>query len=199
MKKIKILIAIASLLITANSFGQGFYTNVSYDMAIPLGNTSDFISKASFRGMTFGLGQHITENIAIDVRVSWATFYKENDFETYTSEDGSTAITGKAYRYINSIPLTAGGRYVINTSNTLSPYFAAGLGAYSINERTDMGIWTKEVHKWHFGFYPEVGLYYNIGYNIDIHAFARYEYAVKTKDTGSYSYLTFGFGLSFRK
>jgi len=199
MKKIKILIAVASLLITANSFGQGFYTNMSYDMSIPLGNTSDFISKTSFRGITFGIGQFVTENIAVDVRVSWATFYEENDFETYTNDDGTTSITGKAFRYINSFPLTVGGRYVMNPSSTLSPYFAAGLGAYSINERTDMGIWTDEVKQWHFGFYPEIGLYYNITPNVDINAFARYEYAVKTKDTDSHSYLTFGIGFSLRK
>ncbi|MEA1896559.1 MAG: outer membrane beta-barrel protein [Bacteroidota bacterium] len=198
MKRIKILIAISALLVSLNSFGQEFYTNMTYDMSVPVGSTSDFISKTSFRGFTFNLGRFVTNEIAIDLRFSWNTFYEARDFETYTIGDGTTSLTGKQFRYINSFPLTAGARYVMNPSSTFSPYFAAGLGAYKINERVDMGIYYNEDRIWHFGFYPEIGLFYDFAYNVGLNIYARYDYALKTKDASSYSYIAFGVGFHFK-
>ena len=198
MKRIKILIAISALLVSINSFGQEFYTNMTYDMSVPVGSTSDFISKTSFRGFTFNLGRYITNEIAIDLRFSWNTFYEARDFETYTIGDGTASLTGKQFRYINSFPITAGARYVINPSSTFSPYFAAGLGAYKINERVDMGIYYNEDRIWHFGFYPEIGLFYDFAYNVGLNVYARYDYALKTKDASSYSYIAFGVGFHFK-
>ena len=198
MKKIKLLIAISALLVSLNSFGQEFYTNITYDMSLPVGSTADFISKTSFRGVSFNLGRFITNEIAIDLRYSWNTFYEDKDFETYTNDDGSGSITGKQYRYINAFPLTAGARYVMSPSSIFSPYFAAGLGAYKIRERVDMGIYTSEDRYWHFGFFPEIGLYYDFAYSVGLNVYARYDYAVKTKDSGSYSYIAFGVGFHFK-
>ena len=198
MKKIKILIAISALLVSLNSFGQAFYTNMTYNMSVPVGSTADFISKTSFRGFTFNLGRYLTNEIAIDLRFSWNTFYENMDIETYTNDDGTGSITGKQFRYINSFPLTAGARYVMNPSSTFSPYFAAGLGAYKINERVDMGIYYNEDRIWHFGFYPEIGLFYDFAYNVGLNVYARYDYAVKTKDASSYSYIAFGVGFHFK-
>ena len=197
MKKIKILIALSALLLSANGFGQFVYTDVTYDMSVPLGNTADFISKTSFRGMTLRVGRFVTDDLAVDVRFSWNTFYEAIDFETYTSEDGTASVTGKQFKYINSFPLTAGARYVLNSSSDFSPYFAGGLGAYKINERTDMGIYYDEPKVWHFGFYPEIGFIYDFSYNVGLNVYARYDYALKTQDATAHSYITFGIGLHF--
>ena len=197
MKKIKILIALSALLLSANGFGQFVYTDVTYDMSVPLGNTSDFISKTSFRGMTFRVGRFVTDDLAVDVRFSWNTFYEAKDFETYTSEDGTGSVTGKQFKYINSFPLTAGARYVLNSSSDFSPYFAGGLGAYKINERTDMGIFYVEDMIWHFGLYPEIGFIYDFSYSVGLNVYARYDYAFKTQDATAHSYIAFGIGLHF--
>ncbi len=185
------------MLLSANGFGQFVYTDVTYDMSVPLGNTSDFISKTSFRGMTFRVGRFVTDDLAVDVRFSWNTFYEAKDFETYTSDDGTTSVTGKQFKYINSFPLAAGARYVLNSSSDFSPYFAGGLGAYKINERTDMGIYYNEDKIWHFGFYPEIGFVYDFSYSMGLNVYARYDYALKTQNATSHSYIAFGIGLHF--
>ena len=102
MKKIKYFIVIAFLTLTlsSNSYGQGTFTNITYDMSIPFGNTADFISKTSFRGFSFDIGRYLTDNLAIDLRFSWQTFYEEMPFDSYY--DGTQTVTGKQYRYINS-------------------------------------------------------------------------------------------------
>ena len=199
MKKINIIITVSALLISLNSYGQFFYTNVTYNMSVPVGNAADFISKTSFRGLTFNLGRFVTDELAMDLRFSWNTFYEARDIETYVSDDGAEAITGTQFRYINTFPLTAGVRYVMNSSSSFSPYFAAGLGAYKLNERTDMGIYYDESKIWHFGFYPEIGLYYDINYNAALNVYARYDYALKTKDASAHSYIAFGIGFHFMK
>ena len=197
MKKIKILFAISALLISLNGFGQFWHTNVSYDMSIPLGTSADFISKASFRGATFSFGRMITDNLSVDGRCSWSTFYEARDFQTYNSDDGLTSITGKAFRYINAYPITTGLTYFVNTSGNFKPYFSGGLGAYSINERTDMGIYYTETKEWHFGLFPQIGLLYEISYSVSLNVFARYDYAFKTSNATDHSFLVFGIGLQF--
>lgn len=213
MKKIRILIALSALLlsvngfgqsantnlteISVNSFGQSIYTNLTYNMSVPVGNTSDFISKTSFRGFAVNVGSFVTDNLAVDLRFSWSVFYEAKDFETYISDDGTASVTGKQFKYINAFPLTAGVRYVLNSSSDFSPYFAGGLGAYKINERVDMGIYSDEDRFWHFGFYPEIGFVFDIPYNTCLNVYARYDYALKTQDATSHSFLVFGIGLHF--
>ena len=197
MKKIRILFALSALLLSVNGFGQFVYTNLTYNMSVPVGNTADFISKTSFRGFTFNVGRFVTDNLAVDLRFSWNTFYEAKDFETYTSEDGTASVTGKQFKYINAFPLTAGARYVLNSSSDFSPYFAGGLGAYKINERVDMGIYYNEDKIWHFGLYPEIGFVYDFSYNVGVNVYARYDYALKSQDATSHSFLVFGIGFHF--
>ncbi len=198
MKKIKILIAVAALFISANGFGQFWFTNVSYDMSIPLGETSEFISATSFRGASIKVGRYLTDNLAADMRFSWATFYEARDFETYTSDDGTSAVTGKQYKYINSFPWTLGLTYFLNSSSDFQFYVAGGLGAYKINERTDMGIYYVQDKIWHFGLYPEIGMIYDISYSLGLNLFARYDYALAAKNTTAHSWVAIGIGLHFK-
>ena len=195
MKKLKYYIAIAALAISFNSFGQEWYTNLSYDMSIPLGNTRDFIQKTSFRGFSFSAGRFVTDDLDINLRFSWHTFYEEMPSDSYT-EDGLT-ITGKQFRYINSFPITAGARYHFNSGGEFSPYVGAGIGAYSQNVRTDMGIYYAETKKWRFGFYPEVGLFWNFSYGTGLYVNARYDNSLKAGDVEGQSYLTFSVGFKF--
>lgn len=197
MKNIRIVLVVTALAFSVSGFGQFWYTNVSYDMAVPLGNSADYISKMSFRGATFNFGRMMTDNVSIDGRFSWSTFYEARDYQTYTSDDGLISLTGNQYRYINNFPITAGATYFLNSDSDLRVYFSGGLGAYKINERTDMGIYYNEVKEWHFGLYPQVGLIYDISYSLGLNLFARYDYAFQTKNAPSHSFLVFGLGLFF--
>ncbi len=196
MKKLKYLIIIAALAVSFPGFGQGWYTNLSYDMSIPMGNTKDFISKTSFRGMSLNVGRYVTDNLDLNLRFSWHTFYEEMPYDSYT--EGSRTVTGKQYRYINSFPMTVGTRYHFNPDSHFSPFVGLGLGAYSQEIRTDMGIYYVENdNQWKFGFYPEIGLNWNFSYGTGIYINARYDNTLSAGDTDSQSYLTFSVGLKF--
>lgn len=195
MKKIKYYIAIAAILFSLNSFGQEYYTNISYDISIPMGNTKDFIQKTSFRGWSFSAGRFVTDNLDINLRFSWHTFYEEMPYDSYT--EGARTVTGKQFRYINSFPITVGTRYHFKPGNPISPYIGAGLGTYSQTVRTDMGIYYSETNKWHFGFYPEVGMFWNFSYGTGVYINARYDYSLKAGNVEGNSYLSFSVGFKF--
>jgi len=164
-------------------------------MSLPMGQTKDFTSRTSFRGFSFDLGKYVTDELAVDLRFSWHVFYEDLPTDSYV--DGTTTITGKKYNYINSFPMTLGLKYIMNSGSHFSPYGGAGIGAYKIDERTDMGIYTDETRQWHFGAYPEIGFVYEFSYGVGLNVFARYDYAFKAGTTTSHSYLTFGIGFHF--
>ncbi len=199
MKKIKYILVVAVIAFSLNSkvSGQETYINMTYDMAIPLGNTADFISKTSFRGYTFEFGWYLNDNLAIDLRWGWQTFYEDLPYDSYY-EDTRT-LTGKQYRYINSMPITAGLKYFFNPNGSghFVPYIGAGLGTYMQNVRTDMGIYTVETKQWHFGFYPEVGFVYEFTYGTGFMLNARYDYTLDAGGNNGHSYLTIGVGFHF--
>ena len=195
--KIKYLISVTAILLSLNGFGQEFFTNLTYNMSVPLGSTKDFVGKTSFRGFSFELGRYITDEIAVDIRFSWHVFYEAYPFGEYDLSDGTSTIYGKPFKYINSFPMTVGIKYIFSSGGDFLPYAGAGLGAYKINERTDMGIYYVENKQWHFGIYPEVGMFYQFSYSLGLNVFARYEYAFKAGDTTSHSYINFGIGLHF--
>ena len=195
MKKIKIFIIAGFALFTGiSSFGQSFYTNLGYDISFPMGNTKDFISQTSFRGFTLAGGDFVTDHIAVELRWSWHVFYQEMPYDQYT--EGTRTISGKQYRYLNSFPLVLGGKYFFS-SYGFRPYIGFGVGPYKERKRTDMGIFTDEVRKWHFGFTPEVGFIYDFSTGTGAMVNVRYDYFVKAGDSFSQNILSISFGFIF--
>ncbi len=196
MKKIKIFIIATVVFFSGiSTFGQdGFYTNLGYDITIPMGNTRDFISNTSFRGFTMSFGDFVTDNIAVEFRWSWHVFYQEMPYDEYS--DGTRTVSGKQYRYINSFPLAVGGKYFF-TGSGVRPYIGFGLGAYKLRKRTDMGIFYSETRQWQFGLTPEAGILYTFDNGVGIMANARYDVMFKAGDIDNQSNLAFSLGFVF--
>ncbi len=195
MKKFKILIiAVFALLTSVSSFGQGFYTNLGYDISFPLGNTKDFASPTSFRGFTFSGGYFLNDNLAVELRWSWHVFYDDIPFDVY--EEGTRAISGKQYRSINAFPLTFGAKYFL-TESGFRPYLGFGIGPYKTRKRTEMGIYYVEDRQWHFGMTPEVGFVYDFTSGVGIMANLRYDYMLDAGNIGAQSNISLSVGFIF--
>ncbi len=198
MKKIKYIIVAALIAFSFNnkvSSQETSYINMTYDMSMPFGNTADYISKTSFRGYTFELGWYAAEALTIGLRFSWHTFSEDMPYDTYY--DGTISLTGKQYRYINSMPLTTGIKWIMNKNGHFRPFLGAGLGAYMQNIRTDMGVYTAEIKQWHFGFYPEAGFLYEFSYGTGLLLNARYDNTLEAGGNNGHSYLTVSVGFHF--
>ena len=100
-----------------NSMAQN-HIILGYDYSIPLGNTEEYIDANSFRGGSFEFGHHLTERMAIGLKVGLQTFYQELDKDTYT--DDNVTIYGKQFRYMNSFPTLATFQYnLVDMENDL--------------------------------------------------------------------------------
>jgi len=185
-----ILLIFAALIISLSSYTQGLYT-LNYTMGFSAGSTNEYISSASFRGMTFEGRGFVSDNVSIGGLFNWTTFYEELAGASFTQDNAT--LTGKQYRYINAFPLLIQAHYYLHT-DPYAPrvYLGVGTGAYKIVRRTNIGVWTHEYNAWQYGVSPEVGLLFPVGMDSQFNLSFRYHYVVKAKDTTDYSW----FGLS---
>jgi opacity protein-like surface antigen len=195
MKRYIYLIGVFAL-INTGAFAQGMF-GISYDIGLPVGGTSDYISQASFRGFSLEGRGFITDNLSYGGSFSWAVFYEEVGPDQFEEEGDTRTVYGKQYRYINSFPLMATMHYYFGEWDATRFYAGGGIGAHIVNQRTDVGLYVVKDEKWRFGLAPEVGVLIPVNFGSSLKLSAKYQYAVKAGDSDAVSYLSFGIGFAF--
>ena len=199
MKALKLKsIIILSLLLSVNLFAQDFLTGLTYSISVPTGNTSDFISKTSFAGLSIDLRKFFSHNASIGFLIGWSTFEEETN-ETISTIVGD--VSGAQSRLINSFPVMITTDYYFGEGREFRPFIGIGVGMYYIYHQLEQVEQNLESNKWHFGVAPEVGFVYLLE---SVYAFVnvRYNYAFSaenelTKISTTQSYLTFNIGFAF--
>ena len=199
--KIKAIILL-SFMLSVNLFAQDLLTGLTYSISIPTGNTSDFISNISFKGLSIDLRKFISHNASIGFLVGWSTFEEETN-ETISTSVGD--VSGEQNRLINSFPVMITTDYYFGEGREFRPFIGVGVGMYYFYhqlehtlELTDDNL---ESSKWHFGVAPEGGFVYLLE-SVYLFVNVRYNYAFSveneiTKIPTSQSYLTFNIGFAF--
>lgn len=175
---------------------------ISYNLSLPLGNTSNFINRFSFRGGSFEVRQMLGDDYSVGILGGWHVLNKAT-YATYT--ENTFSISGKQFRTINSVPiLLTAHRYFRKKGEVdeeiIRPYAGAGIGMQYVNKNMDLGNYTLSDKNWHFGVAPELGIIFpvSISYNhLSIVVSSRLHYAFKAADSPSFSYLNFNVGLQF--
>jgi hypothetical protein len=192
----KYIITIAvALMITAVASSQSLYS-FDYTVSFGSGETADYIQSPSFRGITFEGRGFVDDQISLGGLFTWSTFYEELAGATFTYE--SATLTGTQYRYINAFPLLFQAHYYLGTDE-LQPraYLGGGLGAYKINQRTNLGVWSIEERNWHFGVSPEVGLLFPVSFDSYLNISFRYHYVFKAEGTIDHSWFGLSLGMAW--
>ncbi len=192
MKKISILLILAALPFV--TMAQLSMFNINYSMSVPLGETSDYIGKTSFRGASFEGRSFVQDNLSVGGYIGWNVF-NETKYDADYSGNG-VDVHGTQFRYLNILPLQVITHYYFGTFEGVTPYAGIGVGATHSLQRVEIGFVAFENNNWHLGLSPEVGIYIPINYNVGFNISARYDYAVKSNNS-SYSNLTFNIGFSF--
>jgi opacity protein-like surface antigen len=185
------LIVILFLLLSMEYLSAQGRFGITYNMALPMGESADLVGKYSFRGAGLEARWEVADVLYLGFNASWNVFY-ESEKGTFT--EGNRTLTGTQYRYINAIPLMATVYKGFITPGGVSPYAGLGIGAIKALQERDMGLWYVEENNWHFGLAPEVGLLFNPGIGFDILLSVRYNYGFKVKDAPSVSYLGINIG-----
>lgn len=196
MKKSKIILISMLFFGMAVSGYSQYLASISYTMSFATGETADFISKASFRGLTLDGRGFMGDNFSLGGSVNWTTFYDNPEEQTFT--DGSQSITGVPYKYLNACPILATAHYYTGAPDAGLRFFAGvGIGTYYINQRTELGLWASVDDYWHFGFAPEIGLLYPVGATGNIIVSAKWNYALKSNDSIDFNWFGINIGFTF--
>jgi outer membrane protein W len=165
--------------------------NFNYQVTYPSGETNDYIDKISFRGVGMEWRKYIQDDISAGISLNWNVFHKvETKIEQL--EDG--AVTGTQNRTINSFPFMVTAHYYLGGRRDIRPYGGLGLGAFLIEKKLDIGIYSLSESNWHFGVSPELGVQFPVGYDTTIMVALKYNYAFETKEEqNSYFGLSVGF------
>ncbi len=186
---------VLTLILVASSLqfmaAQGRF-GLTYNTALPLGETADLAGKYSFRGAGIEGRWGVGSNFDIGFNASWNIFY-ESVSGTFTKEN--TTLTGTQYRYINAYPLMFTAYKSFGNSENFLPYVGLGIGAIKADHRTEMGLWYVDSNNWHFGMAPEIGAIIPTMRSFDFLVSIRYNYGVKAKDSPSVSYLGLNLGI----
>ena len=146
----------------ANAYAQSNSNFIaSYSIALPMGNSSDYIGQTSFRGISFEWNTSIKPNLELGLESGWNVFYEKVGEKVYT--EGTASVSGTQYRYINAVPTIGGATYHFKNDSKIKPYGGLGLGTVYIDRDTDLGMYRISNQVWQFSVRPELGIRYEMG------------------------------------
>ncbi|GJM28659.1 MAG: hypothetical protein DHS20C17_12940 [Cyclobacteriaceae bacterium] len=194
-KKYIIIIAFTcGVFIEGNAQAWDWATSVTYSFGLPTGDLKDFVESSSARGVVFEARNLQSDKFSVGFSVGWQVF-KDRLEGTFSQEE--VDITGTQVRYVNTIPIMVTGHYYLGEPGGVRPYVGAGIGTVSSLQRVDVGLFQVSNNNWHFGFYPELGVYIPVAFDMGINLSAKYNYAVATSDSFDYSYLALSVGFAW--
>lgn len=158
--------------------------NLNYQISLPMNQVKDFTDKASFRGFDIEYHHFIADRFSVGAAIGWDVYYKDKKNATgdfrFSGSDNIYTITGNQYRYINTVPMLAIGRYYFTDNNSVvRPFVGLGIGTSWTERRLEVGQFSSTISRWQFALAPEVGMYIPISDQFAFNVGARYNYGTK--------------------
>ena len=194
MKKIFFLLVATLCLQGAFAQSHGNFI-MSYPIAFPMGDLHDYISNTSFRGINLEFGKEVKPNVIAEIETGWNVFYQEVPDQVY--KDGTASISGKQFRYTNSVPILAGAKWILKSKNNLVPYAGLGLGTMYSDRSTDFGLYRISTDAWQFCLRPELGITFKSRNGPSAMLGVKYYASFNSSDLDGQSFLTVNIGVVF--
>jgi len=175
------------------------FIGVSWGVGIPTGDSKDFTSGTSFRGIAFEGRYERSRNYTLGFYVGWQVFDdKTAETAEISTDDGGGHVSGTQFRYINAFPLLVTGHYYLGGDGSYQAtrfYAGGGAGMFAMERRMEIGVYAFQETKWHFGLAPEIGVHFPLGWETRGFASIKYNYAFKSGDKTE-SWVGFNLGLA---
>jgi len=184
-----LLAATYALPVSGQSVGSWTW-NLQYSTVLGTGTTADYAGGFSWRGVTVDAERVLSDNLTVGLTSGWHVL---NDKGSGTLQSAAGAITGTAFRYVNSIPILLTGNYFLGQNGAARPFLGVGAGTYWIENRTEAGIFAVEDTNWHLGFMGEAGVVLTGMGSSDVTLSARYNWGLEANDIER-QYFTFSIG-----
>ncbi len=167
--------------------------SITYSIGFPTGETSDYFESTSWRGVNVDYHHFLQENVAIGFSTGWQVFNDNRGYVTETT--GTETLSGFRYNYLNSFPLLVTGSYFFRRGETISPYASLGAGLVYNEFSEDTGLLRDERTGWPFSIRPEIGVDFEVGYNVGIRTSFRYNYVASGDKLPSLPYFAINVGV----
>lgn len=195
MERIKYLMIVALTLMSVGVAAQT-KTNAFYGMALPMGDTKDYINPASFRGAGIEYEKFVNPNVGVGILVGWNTFYEALDRDTYPIDNGS--ITSNQYRYLNAIPIQATGKYYFAGDDApVRPFVGLAAGTYYMEQRIDNGLFSTSYKGWTWSVAPKAGILLPINFRASLSLSVEYSTSFKSSELDRHNWLGINVGFSW--
>jgi hypothetical protein len=168
-------------------------SSLFYPMAFPAGDLSDYISNTSFRGINLEFGKQVKPNVIVEIETGWNVFYQEAPDQVYT--EGTASISGKQFRYTNSVPILAGAKWILKSKNNLVPY-AGRVGHNVFRRSTDLDVCIS-TDAWQFCKRPELGITFQGRNGPAAMLGVKYYSSFNSSDLDGQSFFTVNIGVVF--
>ncbi len=192
MKKLVFLLALLPSLLYAQGDGM---TSIMYSVALPIGETSDYIDEVSFRGFAVTGDYFLEDEWSLGFSTGVQTFYQELGQVSYERE--SLTITGTEFRYVNMIPVILMGKYHVDRYAVFTPHFGLGVGFHWVGQRREFAGFQFNDDSFRFGLQPQAGFGLEVSPSTDLIFVTTYHHSFESKDIQTHSYLAFQLGLRF--
>jgi len=194
MKKIFFLLIASICLKGAFAQHHGIFI-ISYPVAFPMGDLSDYTNATSFRGINMEWGREVKPNLIAEIETGWNVFYQREPDAVY--KQGTASISGVQYRYTNSVPILAGAKWVLKSKNNLVPYAGLALGTMYSDRATDFGLYRISTDAWQFCVRPELGITFKSRNGPSAMLGVKYYSSFNSNDLDGQSFLTINLGVVF--
>jgi hypothetical protein len=125
---------------------------------LAIGDSYEFTPKYGFIGFNGEVMVHPRADVSVGLTSGYQLFLGQ---ERSTVEAGDAALDAFQFRYLDTVPILAVGRYYVELSPIVSFFPALGIGTIYTNRVVDVGIVALYDDFWHFGVAPQVGLLFH--------------------------------------
>ncbi len=180
--------------------GRGDFSG-HWQIGIPAG--MNYADNSSGWGANFEGHYFVTDKIAVGAFVSWQTFIKYVDRQTYQLENTAGAITFDQYQTVFELPFGLSSRFHFLPAGMFDPYFGLKLGANYSEARRYSNVYESYDENWGFTVLPELGAMISPVANqaVGLHLAVFYSYSTNSSDyydLGTLGHLGFRVGINFR-
>jgi len=186
---------LALLLLASSAALAQSHVRVSYDFAVPRGDTQDFVDRFSSRGAHLDVSLELSYAFHLELSAGLNSFNGVKQGVLSTT-DGD--VSGKQFRYLNAIPLMGGFAFHIPLGHGSRFWAGVNGGAAYFDRVVDIGLKEYSLSDWQWGVQPHLGIAFGLGDGGTALFFdGRWNYFWERHGIPAQEYFSFGVGLLF--
>jgi hypothetical protein len=186
---------LALLLLASSAALAQSHVRLSYEFAVPRGDTQDFVDRFSSRGAHLDVSLELSYAFHLELSAGLNSFNGVKQGVLSTT-DGD--VSGKQFRYLNAIPLMGGFAFHIPLGHGSRFWAGVNGGAAYFDRVVDIGLHEYSLSDWQWGVQPHLGIAFGLDDGGTALFFdGRWNYFWERHGIPAQEYFSFGVGLLF--